>query len=314
MNKFIATFTFFFWVCSLFAQAPEKMSYQTVVRNSANALVSNQNVGIRISILQNSPTGTALYVETHNATTNANGLASIEIGNGSPASGTFSSINWSNGTFFIKSETDPNGGSNYTIIGTSQLLSVPYALHAKTASNLTNGQVFTHYIGELFGGGIIFYLWKDANGAEHGLIVDTEDLGFSQNWSNITNSSVGVNAQSTWNGLQNSNAIIAQSGHFTSAAAQCLNSTRGGQTDWYLPSADELSLLWHNRFIINKNLQSVSNSDFLSNYDYWSSTESNITSSGSGFSVYVLKFDEGSLEPSVKNNISTPLIRAIRAF
>jgi hypothetical protein len=116
---------------SLLAQAPEKMSYQAIVRNASNALVTNQSVGMRISILQGSASGTAVYVETQTRTTNTNGLVSLEIGAGSVVSGTFSGINWGSSTYFVKTETDPAGGTSYSITGTSQILSVPYALNAK---------------------------------------------------------------------------------------------------------------------------------------------------------------------------------------
>ena len=121
---------------SVFAQAPQKMSYQAVIRNSSNQLVTNYAVRMQVSILQGV---TSVYVETHVANTNANGLMSIEIGTGTVISGNFATINWANGTYFIKTETDPAGGTNYTITGTSQLLSVPYALHSKTAETLTGG-------------------------------------------------------------------------------------------------------------------------------------------------------------------------------
>jgi uncharacterized protein (TIGR02145 family) len=124
-----------------FAQAPQKMSYQCVVRNSSGTLVTNQSVGIKISILQGSTSGNVVYQETYNPNpqTNANGLVTVEIGGGVPLSGTFSTIDWASGTYFLKTETDPTGGTNYTISGTSQLLSVPYALHAKTAENGFSG-------------------------------------------------------------------------------------------------------------------------------------------------------------------------------
>ena len=122
-------------VLTLFAQAPQRLSYQAVIRNSSGGLVTNHAVGMRISILQGSATGTAVYVETHTPTTNANGLATIEIGGGTVASGTFSGIDWGSGTYYIKTETDPAGGSSYTIKGTSQILSVPYALYSKSAAN-----------------------------------------------------------------------------------------------------------------------------------------------------------------------------------
>ena len=121
---------------SIFAQAPEKMSYQAVIRNSSEELVINTQIEMQISILQGWESGIAVYVETQTPTTNANGLVSIEIGEGT-TSYDFSNIDWANGPYFIKTETDPTGGSIYTITGTSQFMSVPYALHAKTAENVT---------------------------------------------------------------------------------------------------------------------------------------------------------------------------------
>jgi len=131
------------------AQPPEKMSYQAVIRDAGNTLITNHAVGMRISILQGSATGTVVYSETQTPTTNANGLVSIEIGGDAATivTGNFSVISWANGLYFIKTETDPTGGTNYTITGTSQILSMPFALHAKTAEtadyeNLTNKPSF----------------------------------------------------------------------------------------------------------------------------------------------------------------------------
>ena len=106
---------------SVWAQAPQKMSYQAVIRNSSNALITSTPVGMKISILQGSPTGTAVYVETQTPSTNANGLVSLEIGTGTIVTGTFAGINWAAGPYFIKTETEPPGGTSYTIVGTSQL-------------------------------------------------------------------------------------------------------------------------------------------------------------------------------------------------
>ena len=113
---------------SIFAQAPQKMSYQAVIRNTSGALVSSSSVGIQISILQGTATGTAVYTETQNASTNVNGMVSLEIGVGTVITGIFAGINWANGPYFIKTETDPAGGTNYSITGTNELMSVPYAL------------------------------------------------------------------------------------------------------------------------------------------------------------------------------------------
>ena len=144
MKKIFTILTAVLITATVWAQSPEKMTYQSVIRNASDQLVTNQGMGMQISILQGSANGTAVYVETHSTTSNANGLVTIEIGNGA-TSDDFSSIDWENGPYFLKSETDPgtSGGTNYTITGTSQLLSVPYALYAKTAgtadyNNLTN--------------------------------------------------------------------------------------------------------------------------------------------------------------------------------
>ncbi|CAM3527476.1 hypothetical protein [Flavobacterium chungbukense] len=119
----------------LFAQAPQKMNYQSVIRKTDGALLVNTSIGIKTSILLGSSTGTASYVETQTTTTNVNGLATIEIGGGTPVTGTFSGIDWGAGSHFIKTEIDPAGGTNYTISGTSQLLSVPYALYAGSSAS-----------------------------------------------------------------------------------------------------------------------------------------------------------------------------------
>ena len=119
------------------AQSPEKMSYQAVIRDAGNHLVTTQ-IGMRISILQGSESGTVKYVETQTPIPNENGLVTIEIGGGSVVSGTFAGIDWSDGPYFIMTETDidPAGGlTGYTITGTSQLLSVPYALYANTVAS-----------------------------------------------------------------------------------------------------------------------------------------------------------------------------------
>ena len=122
----------------MFAQAPDLLSYQAVIRNASNNLVASQNVGVRITILQNSPAGTEIYKEVFapNPTTNSNGLLSLNIGSGTPITGTMGLINWASGPYFIKTEIDPAGGTNYTLVSISQMMSVPYALNAKTAQSV----------------------------------------------------------------------------------------------------------------------------------------------------------------------------------
>jgi uncharacterized protein (TIGR02145 family) len=132
MNKFFTVLSAVLISASLWAQAPQSFSYQAVVRGSDNALVSNKKVGMKISLLQGSETGKAVYVETHTPTSNTNGLVSIAIGGGTKdaSSTAFASIDWSKGPYFVKTETDLAGGTSYSLTTTSQLLSVPYALYA----------------------------------------------------------------------------------------------------------------------------------------------------------------------------------------
>jgi hypothetical protein len=119
---------------SIFAQAPQKMSYQAVIRNSNDSLLISTPVGMRISLVQSSPTGTVVFSETQTATTNANGLVSLQIGMGTAVSGTFAGIDWAAGPYYVKTETDITGGTNYTIISSNELLSVPYALFSANAT------------------------------------------------------------------------------------------------------------------------------------------------------------------------------------
>jgi hypothetical protein len=558
---------------STFAQAPQKMSYQAVIRNSSDALVTSTVVGLKISILQGSSTGTAIYVERQTPSTNANGLVSLEIGTGTIIAGVFANINWATGPYFIKTETDPSGGMVYSIMGTNELMSVPYALFSANSapgptgaagapgtngtngsigvtgltgangtnglvgatgltgaagangtnglvgatgltgaagangtngsigatgltgaagangtnglvgatgltgaagangtnglvgangltgavgangtnglagatgstgaaganginglagatgstgaagangtnglagatgstgaaganginglagatgstgaaganginglagatgstgaagSNGTNGSIgltgaagvnginglagaagangtngldgsngldgaagingtngsigatglagtngtngtsgFTHFIGEEFEGGVIFHLWKDA-AVEHGLIVDKSDLSAVQAWSNINAVLIGSSAQSLWDGSSNSNAIVAQSGQTNSASALCLNSTNGGQSDWYLPSIQELSLLWTNYYTVVRSLSQISGATQLQPASCWSSAEFDTVN------AWYFDFRSGDASPSDKG--ITTYVRAVRAF
>ncbi len=134
-SKQVLIVTLFFSMSAVFGQAPQKMSYQAVIRNSSSVLVVSAPIGMRISILQGSSSGSSVYTETQTLSTNANGLVSLEIGTGTLVSGNFATINWANGPYFIKTETDPLGGTSYTITGTSQLSSVPYALFSAGSAN-----------------------------------------------------------------------------------------------------------------------------------------------------------------------------------
>lgn len=292
---------------------PSAFNYSAVARNAAGQPIATTTIGIQVNILKTSPTGASQYSENHFVNTDAFGLFNLVIGAGAVQSGSMGTIDWSNDNYYLKVGMDAAGGTNFLTMGTTQLLSVPYALHAKTAESLVGGGSggggFTHYIGEEFGGGVVFHLWKDTSGVEHGLIVDKTDLSTSQVWSNIDQTLIGPSAQSSWDGLSNSNAIVGQAGHASSAAALCLNSTNGVQSDWYLPSIDELSLLWHSRFNVNKSLSAIGGATVLPiAASYWSSTEN-------GFgNAWYFNFDAGSANEFGDWKGSPRYVRAVRAF
>lgn len=132
MKKYLCIFLFVSVLASFaFAQAPEAFKYQAVVRNTTGEILANQDIAFKIGIVQNSETGNEVYSELHKARTNEFGLVSLEIGNGTRIAGEFSKINWADGAYFIKIEFDPKGGRDFTLMGTSKMLSVPYALNAK---------------------------------------------------------------------------------------------------------------------------------------------------------------------------------------
>ncbi len=337
-----------------FAQAPEKLSYQAIVRDHNGLLVKNSTVGVLVSILQTTPTGTAVYVEKHMAATNINGMITLEIGGGAPITGTFSLIDWSNGPYFLKTETDPLGGTNYTISGTSQLLSVPYALYSKTAESIVGGIIetdplfaastaagitagdmtnwnskqnqliagqgiaitgniisssgFSHYIGELYGGGIVAYVWKES-GVEHGLIVSLTDVSPEIPWSNMISTQIGPAAMSPTDGQANTNAIIAQPGHTTSAAKLCDDYTSGGFSDWYLPATNELNLCWNAIFVINTILGTANGFQTTAQQHlYWSSTEFDANNAEE------FEFHFGGSYYYDKGNYGVARVRAVRRF
>ena len=361
MKKIYSLLITILFSTQLFAQAPNKMSYQAVIRNSSNTLVVSKNIGMQISILQGSVTGTAVYVERQTPSTNANGLASIEIGTGTIVSGSFATINWGNGPYFIKTETDINGGSTYTISGTSELMSVPYALFAANSApgpqgiqgikgdsgmrgltgpqgiqgikgdsglrGLTGPQGIkgdtgvrgpqgiqgvkgdtginglTHFIGELFGGGIVVSVYK-ISGIEHGLIAGLTDLSAGIIWTTTAYQSTqvsGAGALSLIDGLANSNAIVLQAGTGSSyAAGLCRASNAGGFTDWYLPAYYELRECGNAIFKVNCVLGNTNG--FQLNNAYWSSTETKALFFGSFATIGPNKDD------------SSNRVRAVRRF
>src|SRR5690554_3796598 len=345
MKKIITVCAALIMTASVWAQAPEKMSYQAVVRDASDALLGSTSVGMQISILQGSPSGTSVYKERQFPNTNANGLVSIEIGTGIVVSGDFTTIDWSNRPYFIKTETDPTGGASYTITGTSQLLSVPYALYAKTSGSSTPGpqgdpgpqgpagndgaqgpqgdpgpqgpvgndgtDATTYSVGDFAQGGIVF--WVDETG-QHGLVAAREDQSTGVRWYAGTYGNTQAKGDGPFSGEANTSIIIAAQVAIgddgsTYAARICneLQVTEGGKTygDWYLPSKEELNLMYQNKATIDATAGVNGGSGFASAY-YWSSTEF------SNSNAWIQSFGFGNQSSNLKFN--TLRVRAVRAF
>lgn len=117
------------------AQAPESIKYQAAIRDNDGKAIVSSTIGVKISILKDSANGTATYTETFTVTTTASGLLNIELGKGAATNGVFSEIDWSTGNYFVELSLDLNGGSTYVLVGSTQLVSVPYSLHSKTTES-----------------------------------------------------------------------------------------------------------------------------------------------------------------------------------
>ncbi|MDG1428409.1 MAG: hypothetical protein P8P87_05935 [Crocinitomicaceae bacterium] len=133
MKRLLLSFAFLALSRGTFAQAPQGINYQAVIRDGVGVTLNNTNVGMKISIIQTSPGGTVVYEESFATTTSQYGLVNVVVGQGTVISGNFSLIDWAVGPYFVEVAADENGGTSYTTMGTQQLMSVPYALYAENS-------------------------------------------------------------------------------------------------------------------------------------------------------------------------------------
>lgn len=289
-------------VSKAISQAPQKISYQMIIRDNNDQLIASSNVEIKISLIEGSETGNPVYQERHIVTTNINGQASFQIGNGTIISGIFSTIDWQNGTYFVKTETDPTGGTNYAISGISRFSSVPFALFTSNYDPTVVGG-YHHYIGEEKDGGIIFYLYTGSDGVEHGLIVSKTESDPVQ-WQTVASV---VSATSYSDGSINTNLMV------NSPAKDYVASLGEG---WYIPSFDEIRVLFQNRYYMNKAMEIAGGTlfnagDALSIIHYWSSTEST-SNPVNGVVVIPQATDMDAFYSNYK--LEYNIVRAIRSF
>ena len=298
--KYLFVFVFLFIVINTLAQSPEQFSYQAVLRNPSGDVLSNQAVGIQAIVRQGSATGAAVYTETFTTTTNAYGLISLAIGTGT-STDNFLAINWANGPYFMETAIDVTGGTTYTSLGTTQLLSVPYALYSKAAKKVTGACGLS--IGDPYQGGIIFYL--DASGC-HGLIAAPTDQSVNIRWDTSSSPFPTNNAYANgpFDGYYNAKIIAEVCGADCAANELCFVLNLGGFDDWYLPNAYQLKLMYDN--IGQGNLLGLGNIGGFVNSLYWSSTEDVPDT------ALTLRFSNGVIAADSKND--AVYVRAIRQF
>ncbi|MDB5226046.1 MAG: Protein of unknown function precursor [Bacteroidota bacterium] len=136
-NTFLPVALLLLIFTQVYSGVPDAIKYQAVARDNNGNVLTDKALGLRISIVKGSPAGTAVYIETHHVLSNTLGMIALEIGQGAVVSGSMGNIIWGDTTYFIKLELDDQGGSNYSLVGASQLVSVPYSFYAKKAGNGT---------------------------------------------------------------------------------------------------------------------------------------------------------------------------------
>ena len=296
---------------SSFAQAPEKMSYQVVIRDANNALVTSQQIGIQMTILQ---VNTAVYEETHTPTSNTNGLVSLEIGTGTVISGSFTAIDWSAGTYFIKTETDPTGGTNYTITGTSQLLSVPYALYAETSNDTPAVALNTAKV-SYTEAAVSANIAVSANTAKtvisleqsDAIVANTAKVGYTQPTYLVNNFYEELGGYIIEVSASGKHGIVAaRLDQGTSNWYNAINSLSNPDNhdaegaefkDWRMPTNRELNLMYVNKSEVGG----------LTDAYYWSSTEYDVNG------AWLQDFSNGNQYNASKSGISSN-VRAVRTF
>jgi hypothetical protein len=325
---------------ALTRKVPNYITYQAKVRNaSANELI-NTKVNLKFTIHQNNNLGPIVYEETQSVSTNRDGLVTVRIGNGKVTQGKFSLIDWSTGLYFLRTKVDVNGGTNFVLLSVNQFSSVPYVFYADEVKTMDYSGVKNvadvdslhqvlaklkqenstleqridslanvnkgHFVGEHFGGGIVFYVYDNG---KHGLISATSDFGGAIRWFGGSNTNTGATIAQVGIGLQNTQLIVSNQREVDGnpfAASKCLDFAIGVDglfySDWYLPSKDELNLMYVNRNIIG----GFTTDSFSTTPNYWSSTES------SSSTAFTQSFEDGIVTSDAKSTFFK--IRPIRSF
>ena len=322
MKKNILFLLLFCLSLAITAQPPQLIPYQAIARDNAGNPVLNQNIGLRFSIHDQTISGTVVWQESQTVVSNNLGIIVTALGGTTQ----LTSVDWGSGAKFLQVEMDIVGGTNYLDMGTQQMMSVPYALYAETSGSVINNGgggngSFTHWIGELYGGGIISHLWKDAQGVEHGLVSSLIDLGSSGSIGIIDGTL--INALNSYDGQLNTDTMmqlilsLPNGGTFGTAVELCYNYSNENYTDWYLPSLEEVLLIERNVYQLNSVLRINSNFDsFFGDYVLSFEEKRYWTSSGLYYKFYGELISDPAVTPSGSpfGQPYSAFVRAIRKF
>jgi hypothetical protein len=274
--------------------------------NNSKMLLKNVNLGIKASIYKGSEKGELIYAEVQRAKTNPKGNLQIDIGVNYVVAGKYSNFDFTGGPYFIRLDIDPTGGENYSINLTRPFVNMARGVQSTYRFTAGSKTIVKRYIGELYGGGIIFHLHEDSLGNEHGLIASLHDLSKNARWGlygidffGFKNASVGVD---------NTKAMITNGAEPGTAAQLCVKYTHDGFKDWYLPAIKEMLLLYEVRNIIDDVLDKDKSEKTkgLEHKQYWTSTGYSASTS------WFFSFYNGGATNYGKNFVFN--VRAIRAF
>lgn len=332
LSRFIHRFILLLGCLACFSglsgQSTSFFNYQAVISDPEGGPFEG-TVGVKISILKGSEEGAVVYSERHSRLSDENGFIGFRVGEGDPIyTGKLDTIDWSDGPHFIRTELAPGGGYAYSIASIAELASVPLAMYARNADSIASDfqeedPLFTssvasgitdeditrwnslsekeqYHIGDILEGGIVFYIEPGGN---HGLIASLSDVAEETNWGF---NDLATGAVSHHDGSGNTKMIVALTGAGDYAAYHCDTLTLNGYDDWYLPSADELHLLFQSRYLVNKVLDEDGNdgTSGIIMEAYWTSSEREIST------AYI--FLNGNLDQAFKEQDAH--VRAIRAF
>ena len=308
------------------AQAPASISYQAILRNSEGTLLNDQTVGMRISILQGTVDGPEVFAELHQVVCNSLGRISLVIGGGTNVFGDVANINWAADAYFLKTETDLEGGTAYTLETTASLLSVPYAWHAKVTDHVTNAIVEDDHLFEssvasaitvsdtanwnasiqpvIAGEGIELNGNTISAPREHwigelyegGVVAALWEINGEQHGLIAAMSPVGQFPYSNmiydfvgsdaWNGVNGQQNTEAIIAQAGHNQSAAMACSTYGDGNWYLPSVLELRAIFQNRFVLEQ-----AGATFI-NFYYWTSTE--YANGDSGYGAYAIPIFSGS--------------------